>query len=126
MSLFKQSLLFILILSSFSFFVSCSSATKQDVKYAKKLRIESGKTIFNGKGNCASCHDVSQTLVGPSLQVISSVYNKKGNMIAFFKQKEGAIVVPGQSDGMKPNFGILSKMSEEELLSLEAYILSIK
>lgn len=108
------------------FLFSCSSSSKEDTAYAKQLQIESGKKIFNGKGNCASCHDVSKELVGPSLKVIASVYNNDGNLIDFFKQKTAAKVVPGHAEGMKENFAILAKMSDEELQALQAYILNIK
>ena len=105
---------------------ACSSSSKEDKSYASKLRIEAGGKIFNGKGNCASCHHSNDALVGPSLNVIASVYSKTGSMLDFFKQKSGPIVVPAQTDGMKANFTLLKSMSEEELLSLEAYILSSK
>ncbi len=115
-----------LVIVSTLFLFSCSSSSKEDTAYAKQLQIESGKKIFNGKGNCASCHDVYKELVGPSLKVIASVYSKNGNMIDFFKQKTTAKVVPGHAEGMKDNFPILAKMSDEELQSLQAYILNVK
>lgn len=121
----KKSIQF-LFFSLMIVFVSCSSSSKKDKIYASNLKITNGKEIFNGKGDCASCHAVSDELVGPSLKVISTVYKTKGNLVDFFKQKAAPIIVPGHAEGMKMNFPILNKMSEDELVSLEAYILNIK
>lgn len=82
-----------------------------------------GKEIFEGKGNCISCHRIDQKLIGPSLQEIAKIYkDKNGNMVHFFKGESEAIVDPNQAAVMEANLVILKAMSNEELQGLEAYI----
>ena len=84
-----------------------------------------GKEIFEGRGNCISCHQVDKKLIGPSLQDIAKIYKEKsGNIVAFLKEEAKPLVDPSQYEVMKTNFAITEEMSDEELKALEAYIYS--
>lgn len=84
-----------------------------------------GKEIFEGKGNCISCHQVDQKVIGPSIQEIAKIYkDKNANMVAFLKGNSEPIVDPGQFAVMKTNFAITQAMSDEELKAIETYIYS--
>jgi cytochrome c len=84
-----------------------------------------GETIFQGKGNCVSCHQVETKSIGPSIQEIAKIYkDKNANLITFLKGEGEPIVDPSQFEVMKANFVITKAMSDEELEGLEAYIYS--
>ncbi|MCI9844492.1 c-type cytochrome [Flavobacterium pectinovorum] len=84
-----------------------------------------GKEIFEGKGNCISCHQVDQKIIGPSIQEIAKIYkDKKGDMVTFLKGNGEPIVDPSQFAVMKTNFPVTQAMSDEELKGLETYIYS--
>jgi len=84
-----------------------------------------GETIFNGKGNCATCHQVDTKSIGPSVQDIAKMYkDKNSDIVSFLKGEKEAIVDPAQFEVMKANFAITKAMSDEELKGLEAYFYS--
>jgi len=84
-----------------------------------------GKEIFEGKGNCVSCHQVDQKVIGPSIKEIGKIYiDKKGDIVTFLKGNADPIVDPSQFAVMKTNIPITQAMSDEELKALEAYIYS--
>ncbi|WP_026727378.1 c-type cytochrome [Flavobacterium denitrificans] len=84
-----------------------------------------GKEIFEGKGNCASCHQVGEKVIGPSIQEIAKIYkDKKGDIPTFLKGNAEPIVDPSQFAVMKTNFAITQAMSDEELKAIESYIYS--
>jgi len=84
-----------------------------------------GKQIFEGQGNCISCHQADQKVIGPSLQEIAKIYkDKKGDIPTFLKGNADPIVDPSQFAVMKTNFPITQAMSDEELKAIEAYIYS--
>ncbi|SHL33711.1 c-type cytochrome [Flavobacterium saccharophilum] len=84
-----------------------------------------GKSIFEGKGNCISCHQVDQKVIGPSIQEIGKIYkDKKGDIVTFLKGNADPIVDPSQFSVMKTNFPVTQAMSDEELKAIEAYIYS--
>jgi cytochrome c len=84
-----------------------------------------GQEIFNGKGNCFSCHKPDQKIIGPSIKEIARIYKEKnGDMIAFLKGDGEPIVDPAQYAVMKTNFAITKNFSEEELKAVEDYIYS--
>lgn len=86
---------------------------------------ELGAAIFEGKGNCISCHQVDQKLIGPSLQEIAKIYqDKNGNMVNFFKGDAEAIVDPEQFVLMQANIELTKTFTDQELQGLEAYIYS--
>lgn len=86
---------------------------------------ELGKQIFEGNGNCISCHQVDQKVIGPSIQEIAKMYkDKKGNIVTFLKGNADPIVDPSQFEVMKTNFPITQAMSDDELKAIEAYISS--
>jgi cytochrome c len=89
------------------------------------VSVATGKQIFESN-NCMACHQLSTKSVGPSVADIAKIYKeKKGNMIAFLKAQGPAIVDPSQYASMQVNLEITKNMSDEELESLEKYILSI-
>ncbi|WP_394775031.1 c-type cytochrome [Flavobacterium sp.] len=84
-----------------------------------------GKQIFEGQGNCISCHQPDQKVIGPSLQEIAKIYkDKKGNIVTFLKGNADPIVDPDQFEVMKTNFPVTQAMSDEELKAIESYIFS--
>ena len=128
------SLLLVFVLICFSsslMIVSCKKEStesfgkpKSTEEISKSPEIH-GKEIFEGRGNCVSCHLVDKKLIGPSLQDIAKIYKEKnGNIVSFLKQEAEPIVDPSQYEVMKTNFAITEEMSDEELNALEAYIYS--
>jgi len=84
---------------------------------------ELGKVIFEGKGNCISCHKVDEKLIGPSLQDIAKIYQEKNaSMVSFLKGESDAIVDPSQFAVMQANLTLTKTFSDKELQGLEAYI----
>jgi len=84
-----------------------------------------GQEVFDGKGNCYSCHKPDQKVVGPSIQEIANIYKtKKGNMVSFLKGNEDPIVDPEMFETMKTNLILTKTFTDEELKGLEAYFYS--
>jgi cytochrome c len=84
-----------------------------------------GKEIFEGKGNCTSCHQPDQKVIGPSIKEIAKIYrDKNADMVTFLKGNGEPIVDPSQFAVMKTNFPVTQAMSDEELKALETYIYS--
>ena len=84
-----------------------------------------GKEVFEGKGNCISCHQVDKKVIGPSIQEIAKIYKEQnGDIISFLKEEAKPIVDPSQYEVMKTNFVLTKAMSDEELKALEAYFYS--
>ena len=84
-----------------------------------------GKEIFDGKGNCFSCHKPNQKVIGPSIKEIAKIYKEKnGDMVTFLKGKGEPIVDPSQYEVMKTNFYITKNFTDEELKALEDYMYS--
>jgi len=93
---------------------------------SEKPTIEIGKKIFNGKGQCATCHKANQNILGPSIREIVSAYqNNKMDMVEFLKGKSDPIVDPSQFQIMKVNLEITKKMTDKELQSLVDYMYDI-
>ena len=130
-----KNLLFIGVLSVATF-VSCGK--KEDKKeelypenIAEKLSPEDqlvaeGKELFeSNKAACFSCHKVDKKVIGPSVKDIAKIYKEQnGDMVAFLRKKADPIVDPSQYNVMETNFAILKTMSDEEIKSLEAYMMS--
>ena len=88
-----------------------------------KTPADLGKEIFEGKGNCAACHQPDQKIIGPSIKEIAKIYkDKNGNMVDFLKGNAKPIVDPSQFSVMETNFPITKAMYDEELKALEAYM----
>ena len=88
---------------------------------------KTGKEIFNGKGNCHTCHKPSQKAIGPSIAQIANIYAEKdADMTAFLRGDGEAIVDPSQYDVMKTNFYITKKFSDEEMQSVVDYVMTFK
>jgi len=86
---------------------------------------ELGKSIFEGKGNCTSCHQVDQKVIGPSIKEIAKIYkDKNADIVTFLKGNGEPIVDPSQFAVMKTNFPVTQAMSDEELKAIETYIYS--
>ncbi len=84
-----------------------------------------GKEIFEGKGNCYTCHKPEEKAIGPAIMEISKIYKtRKGDMVTFLKGEGTPIVDPSQYDVMKTNFYITKTFTDEELKAVEAYIYS--
>src|SRR5690606_7475998 len=89
--------------------------------------IADGKKLFeSNKAACFSCHQVDKKVIGPSVKDIAKIYKEQnGDMVAFLRKKADPIVDPSQYNVMETNFAILKTMSDEELKSLEAYMMSM-
>jgi len=130
----KQLLLLLTALTLFA----CKSEDKKESLYngtatdegaAAKLTPQEkmGQEIFDGKGNCYTCHKPEEKSIGPSIRTIGKIYKeKKGDMVTFLKGNGEPIVDPKQYAVMKTNFYITKTFSDEELKAVEAYIYSIK
>lgn len=100
-------------------------STEESAVSAVQTPEELGKEIFEGRGNCTSCHQTDQKVIGPSIQEIAKIYkDKNADIITFLKGKGEPIVDPSQFAVMKTNFPVTQAMSEEELKAIETYIYS--
>lgn len=100
-------------------------STEESATSAIKTPEELGKEIFEGRGNCTSCHQVDQKVIGPSIQEIAKIYkDKNADIVTFLKGKGEPIVDPSQFAVMKTNFPVTQAMSDDELKALETYIYS--
>jgi len=133
----KKIILLLLTLSLFS----CKTEEKKDALYpesgsetvtegeaadltpSQKL----GKELFDGKGNCFSCHKTDQKVIGPSIQEIAKIYKEKNaDMVAFLKGEGEPIVDPSQFAVMKTNLYITKNFTDEELKGIEDYMYSFQ
>lgn len=117
---------------------SCKKAEeKKDASYTTSETVSEGATadlspseqlgqeIFDGKGNCFSCHKTDQKIIGPSVIEIAKIYKEKnGNMVEFLKGNGEPLVDPSQYAVMQANFAITKNFTDEELKSLEDYFYS--
>ena len=100
-------------------------STEESAVSAVKTPEELGKEIFEGKGNCTSCHQVDQKVIGPSIHEIAKIYkDKNSDIVNFLKGNGEPIVDPDQFAVMKTNFPVTQAMSDEELKAIETYIYS--
>ncbi|WP_298117883.1 c-type cytochrome [Flavobacterium sp.] len=108
-------------------FVSCKNEPnkpQEENQVAQVPTIENGLVLFQ-ENNCAACHQTDQKVIGPSLQEIATIYKKeKGDIVAFLKQEAEPIVDPAMYESMKINLQVTKMMTDEELQSLELYLLS--
>ena len=88
---------------------------------------EAGREIFDGRGNCFSCHRPDQKVVGPSIQEIAKIYKaKNGDIVKFLKGNGEPIVDPSQYEVMKTNFYLTKTFTDKELKGIEEYIYSFQ
>ncbi|MFP9097610.1 c-type cytochrome [Flavobacterium sp. RHBU_24] len=117
----------LLLLASLSL-LSCGSEKKENNGTETTATItpeETGKAIFEGKGNCYSCHRADEQSIGPAIKDISKIYkDKKGNIVSFLKEESKPIVDPDKYSLMKANFYITKTFTDDELKAVEAYIYS--
>ena len=127
----------LVFLVAFSIVITSCNGKKEDQNFDKPIAIETkpdnvafplaekGAEIFVGKGACATCHKPDVKLVGPSIQDIAKIYKEKNaDMVTFLKGEGEPIVDPTQFEVMKANFELTKTFSQEELQSLEQYVLS--
>lgn len=115
-------------------FISCGKKEEkkeplypESVTETKQTPEALGQEIFDGKGNCYTCHKPDQKTIGPSLQDIATIYTEKGgDIVSFLRGNEKPLVDPSQYEVMKTNFVVTKAMSDDELRGLEAYIYSFK
>lgn len=89
-------LLFIFVVATL---FSCKKEDKKEPLYPESMTEETsestvakmtasetlGQEIFNGKGNCHTCHKADQKIIGPSITEIAKIYTEKdGDMTAFY------------------------------------------
>ncbi|MGE4346003.1 MAG: c-type cytochrome [Flavobacteriaceae bacterium] len=99
-----------------------SSPSKVE-KSEEQANLDLGKKIFNGKGQCLTCHKTSQKVIGPSVSEIVSIYKQENaDMVAFLKGNLDPIVDPSQFMIMKINIDITKKMTDEELRAVVDYM----
>lgn len=90
---------------------------------SETTNLDLGKKIFNGKGQCITCHKTTQKVIGPSVVDIVSIYEKNNaSMVEFLKGNLDPIVDPSQFQVMKVNLEITKKMTDEELQSVVDYM----
>ncbi|AMC10339.1 hypothetical protein Lupro_03315 [Lutibacter profundi] len=92
-------------------------------------KVELGKKLFSEK-TCATCHNPTMKVIGPSIKEINKIYSEKnGDIVKFLKEESKPIVDtdPGQVAIMKANLdGFVKNLSEEELAAIAAYMKSVK
>jgi cytochrome c len=108
-------------------FVSCKNEPnnpQEKNQEAQVPTIEKGLVLFQ-ENNCASCHQPNQKVIGPSLQEIANLYKKEnGSIVSFLKEEADPIVDPNRYESMKINLQVTKMMTDDELQSLELYLLS--
>lgn len=108
-------------------FVSCKNGTnkpQEENQGAQVPTIEKGLVLFQ-ENNCASCHQPDQKVIGPSLKEIANLYKKEnGSIVSFLKEEADPIVDPNMYESMKINLQLTKMMTDDELQSLELYLLS--
>ena len=126
----------VLFLSAVLAFASCKKEVSENTDQTTEAYSEGesakaktpealGKEIFEGRGNCTSCHQPDQKVIGPSIKEIAKIYkDKKGDIPTFLKGNADPIVDPSQFSVMQTNFGVTKAMSDEELKAIETYIYS--
>ena len=127
---------FIVVLAAFTL-VSCGGKEEKEDSYKSSQAVsegdvvqltpeqEKGRKLFDGKGNCFSCHRADEKSIGPSIEDIAKIYKeKKGDMVKFLKEEAEPIVDPANYAQMKTNFFVTKTFSDEELKALEAYFYS--
>lgn len=94
---------------------------------AEDQLISSGKELFDSsKAACATCHLPDKKVIGPSITEIAKVYkDQNASIFDFLRQRTEPIVDPSQYEVMKTNFAVIKTFSDEEIKSLEAYIMSL-
>jgi cytochrome c len=119
----------LLLLTTLSL-ISCGSEKKENTDASTEAPTpispaETGKAIFEGKGNCYSCHRADEQSIGPAIKDISKIYKeKKGSIVSFLKEESDPIVDPEKYALMRTNFYITKTFTDEELKAVEAYIYS--
>lgn len=124
--------LFILSFVAFSF-IACGGKESKNVDEPavvlspEEQLIADGKKLFNSnKAACFSCHQLDKKVIGPSVMEIAKIYREQNaDMVAFLRKQAEPIVDPSQYNVMETNFAILKTMTDEELKSLEAYMMSV-
>lgn len=120
------------------FLFSCKGEEKKEIQQTSEAVIyaegadadltpseQLGRELFDGKGNCFTCHKPDQKVIGPSVMEIAKMYKEKnGNMVKFLKEEADPIVDPANYSMMKPNFLITKNLTDEELKALEDYFYS--
>ncbi len=121
----------IILLTAFIIFVSCKKTQEKEPLYPEttktpeQLQIELGKELFDGVGNCFSCHRPEQKIIGPSIKEIAQIYkDQNADMVEFLKGKGKPIVDPSQYEVMRSNFVVTKNMTDTQLQALEQYMLS--
>lgn len=108
--------------------ISCNNSTPTTPLNPENKAIgslELGKQIFEGKGQCLSCHKPNQKGIGPSIIEIATIYKDQGaDMVDFLKGTSKPIVDPSQFALMRANLEITKKMSDQELEALTDYMYS--
>src|SRR5690606_3570864 len=126
----------IVLLSTLTFLmIACGKKENQEKEslYPEKQLspeeqlIADGKNLFNSnRAACFSCHQPDKKVIGPSIKEIAKIYKEQnGDMVAFLRKQADPIVDPSQYSVMETNFAILKTMSDEEIQSLEAYMMSV-
>ena len=115
-----------IILIAFFLLISCNNKDeKTPISVDKTVTKISGKTLFEGEGNCIACHQAEQKIIGPSIQEIAKIYKEKNaSIVSFLREESEPIIDPTKYDIMKTNFTITKSMNDEELKALENYIFS--
>jgi cytochrome c len=117
-----KNIVFIIVLLTF---LSCKKEIqKPETVVAEAPSLELGKTLFE-TNNCVACHQAADKTVGPSMEQMANIYKKeKANMSDFLRGNSGPIVDPTQYETMKVNLELTKSMTDEELQSIEIYVLS--
>lgn len=115
----------IIVIISIFFFFGCKKEENKKAKSVSKeiASIEKGETLFQ-ENNCVACHQLNQKVVGPSIEQMATIYKaQNASVVSFLKEEAAPIVDPTQYEIMKINLEITKVMSDQELKSLELYIL---
>jgi len=86
-----------------------------------------GKTLFEGEGQCITCHQADQQVIGPSLRQMARVYHdQQGDLLGFLQGQTKPLVDPAQYPAMQVNLERLQSWPQADLEALAAYIRSFE
>ncbi len=99
---------------------------KDTIQVNTYVLAEMGDDLFHGKANCATCHQIEEKVIGPSIKEIVSIYKSQdASIVNFLKGNHNPIVDKTKYDLMKPYVEMSKNLSDEEIQALSDYMFSV-
>ncbi len=99
---------------------------KDTIQVNTYVLAEKGDDLFHGKANCATCHQIEEKVIGPSIKEIVSIYKSQdASIVNILKGNHNPIVDKIKYDLMKPYVEMSKNLSDEEIQALSDYMFSV-